>query len=114
MSSIWFTEACAGKLRAGSSDAVAWMQSAPGLLIELCAAHNIEVGIPLQGGGTGAVCSGLLDGQSVVCKLVLKRSAVSREAQSLRWLASSDRVPAIVAVDDPCQQRHMAVQTSQV
>ena len=75
------------------------MARAPERLVELASACGIEVGKPLLGGHTGAVCGGVLDGLPVVCKLVLDRTFAVREARSLQYLKSSGRVPRVVAAD---------------
>jgi hypothetical protein len=77
------------------------MGRAPERLAKLASAHGIEVGRPLLGGHTGAVCSGSLEGVPVVCKIVLDRTFAAREVRSLQYLKSSGRVPRVVAVDLP-------------
>lgn len=75
------------------------MRSAPARLIELAGAHGIEVGSPLLGGHTGAVCTGVRDGQPVVCKLTLDTAFALREVRSLHALRNSGRVPDVVAAE---------------
>jgi hypothetical protein len=99
MSSRWFSDACARTLRAGSPNADTWMRSAPARLIELADAHGIEAGSPLLGGHTGAVCTGVRDGQPVVCKLTLDTAFALREVHSLQALSNSGRVPDVVAAE---------------
>jgi hypothetical protein len=99
MGLTWFSEACAKTLRSGSRTADTWMAEAPERLVQLASELGIEVGAPLLGGHTGAVCGGWLDGAPVICKLTLDRSFAAREASSLQWLKSSGRVPEVVVVD---------------
>jgi hypothetical protein len=77
------------------------MARAPERLANLASANGIEVGRPLLGGHTGAVCSGSLEGLPVVCKIVLDRTSRAAKVRSLQYLKSSGRVPGVVAVDLP-------------
>jgi len=99
MPPLWFSDACARTLRAGSPNADAWMRSAPARLVELAEAHGIEVNSPLTGGHTGAVCAGVRAGRPVVCKLTLDTSFALREMYSLHALSRSGRVPDVVVAE---------------
>ena len=94
----WFSEAGARTLLAAGAGP-AWLEAAPLALDRMARRFEIEIDGPLPGGHTGVTGFGHGPDGPVVAKLVFDAFFASREITSLGFLASSGRVPKVVAAD---------------